>query len=136
MDSPRYDARHGLGASLCQTIDCFAALSKPRCVLQQASLRLNAECSGPRSNLSQPVQNGTRANANPKISAATTSFRSPWQNDLVERLIGSARHECTDHMIVFNERRILSKYASGQADARGAGLGVVVVILSGSGFPS
>jgi len=39
-------------------------------------------------------------------------------------------------MIVFNERRILSKYASGQADARGAGLGVVVVILSGSGFPS
>jgi transposase InsO family protein len=44
-----------------------------------------------------------------------TSFRSPWQNGLVERLIGSARHECTDHMIVFNEdhlRRILSKYAS------------------------
>ena len=42
-------------------------------------------------------------------------FRSPWQNGLVERLIGSARHECTDHVIVFNEdhlRRILSKYAS------------------------
>src|SRR6266699_3722273 len=48
-----------------------------------------------------------------------TSFRSLWQFGLVERLIGSARHECTDHMIVFNEghlRRILSKYASG-ADA-------------------
>jgi transposase InsO family protein len=44
-----------------------------------------------------------------------TSFRSPWQNGLVERLIGSARHECTDHVIVFNEehlRRILSKHAS------------------------
>src|SRR5207244_6959194 len=44
-----------------------------------------------------------------------TCFRSPWQNGLVERLIGSARHECTDHVIVFNEdhlRRILSKYAS------------------------
>src|SRR5262249_18743443 len=43
-----------------------------------------------------------------------TSFRSPWQNGLVERLIGSARRECTDHVIVFNEehlRRILSKYA-------------------------
>jgi transposase InsO family protein len=43
-----------------------------------------------------------------------TSFRSPWQNGHVERLIGSARHECTDHVIVFNEehlRRILSKYA-------------------------
>src|SRR5262249_53663524 len=44
-----------------------------------------------------------------------TSFRSPWQNGLVERLIGSARRECTDHVIVFNEehlRRILSEYAS------------------------
>ena len=44
-----------------------------------------------------------------------TSFRSPWQNGLVERLIGSARHECTDHVIVFNEdhlRRILSNYAN------------------------
>jgi hypothetical protein len=44
-----------------------------------------------------------------------TSFRSPWQNGLVERLIGSARHECTDHVIVFNEdhlRKILSNYAS------------------------
>jgi transposase InsO family protein len=43
-----------------------------------------------------------------------TSFRSPWQNGHVERLIGSTRRECTDHMIVFNEahlRRILSKYA-------------------------
>ena len=30
-------------------------------------------------------------------------------------MIGSARHECTDHVIVFNEdhlRKILSKYAS------------------------
>jgi hypothetical protein len=30
-------------------------------------------------------------------------------------MIGSARHECTDHVIVFNEdhlRRILSNYAS------------------------
>src|SRR5260221_3080560 len=44
-----------------------------------------------------------------------TSFRSPWQNGLVERWIGSARHECTDHVIVFNEdhlRRILSNYAN------------------------
>jgi transposase InsO family protein len=44
-----------------------------------------------------------------------TSLRSPWQNGLVERLIGSTRRECTDHMIVFNEehlRRILSKYVS------------------------
>src|SRR5262245_27286870 len=32
-----------------------------------------------------------------------TSFRSPWQNGHVERLIGSARRECIDHMIVLNE---------------------------------
>jgi len=32
-----------------------------------------------------------------------TSFRSPWQNGHVERLIGSIRRECTDHLIVLNE---------------------------------
>ena len=43
-----------------------------------------------------------------------TSFRSPWQNGYVERLIGSARRECTDHLIAFNTehlRQILAKYA-------------------------
>src|ERR1700719_1182320 len=42
------------------------------------------------------------------------SFRSPWQNGYLGRLIGSIRRECTDHLIVFDEahlRRILSKYA-------------------------
>jgi transposase InsO family protein len=29
--------------------------------------------------------------------------RSPWQNAYVERLIGSIRRECLDHMIVFGE---------------------------------
>ena len=44
-----------------------------------------------------------------------TSFRSPWQNGYVERLIGSIRCECTDHLIVFNAEhlgRILAKYAA------------------------
>src|SRR6516165_3964040 len=44
-----------------------------------------------------------------------TSYRSPWQNGYVERLIGSIRQECTDHLLVLNVqhlRRILSKYAS------------------------
>jgi transposase InsO family protein len=43
------------------------------------------------------------------------SFRSPWQNGYLERLIGSIRHECTDHLIVFSEehlRRILAKYST------------------------
>jgi hypothetical protein len=44
-----------------------------------------------------------------------TSFRSPWQNGYVERLIGSIRRECTDRLIVFNAehlRRILAKYSA------------------------
>ena len=43
------------------------------------------------------------------------SFRAPWQNGYVERLIGSVRRECMDHLIVVNAehlRRILAKYAS------------------------
>jgi transposase InsO family protein len=35
-----------------------------------------------------------------------TSFRSPWQNGHVERLIGSIRRECTDHLIVLNEEHL------------------------------
>jgi transposase InsO family protein len=39
---------------------------------------------------------------------------SPWQNGFVERLIGSIRRECLDHIIVLGEahlRRILKFYA-------------------------
>ena len=39
--------------------------------------------------------------------------RSPWQNPYVERLIGSVRRECTDHLIILNEyhlQRILRNY--------------------------
>jgi transposase InsO family protein len=32
--------------------------------------------------------------------------RSPWQNPYVERLIGSIRSECLDHIIVWNERSL------------------------------
>ena len=31
---------------------------------------------------------------------------SPWQNPLSERLIGSIRRECLDHVIVWNERAL------------------------------
>ena len=40
--------------------------------------------------------------------------RSPWQNGYVERVIGSIRRECLDHMIVRNEahlRRVLNAYS-------------------------
>ena len=41
--------------------------------------------------------------------------RSPWQNGHVERLIGSIRRECLDHLIIFGEahlRRVLWAYAN------------------------
>ena len=37
------------------------------------------------------------------IEEVRTAPRSPWQNAFVERFIGSARRECFDHVIVFNE---------------------------------
>jgi transposase InsO family protein len=39
---------------------------------------------------------------------------SPWQNGFAERLIGSIRRECVDHIVVWGEghlRRILRAYA-------------------------
>jgi putative transposase len=47
------------------------------------------------------------------IEEILTAPRSPWQNPFVERLIGSVRQECLDHVIVFDERhlrRVLKGY--------------------------
>jgi transposase InsO family protein len=47
------------------------------------------------------------------IREVLTAPQSPWQNAYVERLIGSIRRECLDHVIVLNEaglRRILKSY--------------------------
>ncbi|HIL97661.1 MAG TPA: integrase, partial [Pseudomonadales bacterium] len=40
------------------------------------------------------------------IEEVMTAYRSPWQNAYVERLNGSIRRECTDHIIVWNERHL------------------------------
>jgi putative transposase len=47
------------------------------------------------------------------IEEVVTAAQSPWQNPYAERLIGSIRRECLDHLIVLNEmqlRRILREY--------------------------
>jgi putative transposase len=49
------------------------------------------------------------------IQEAVIAPRSPWQNAYVERVIGSIRRECLDHVVVIGERhlrRILSKYVA------------------------
>jgi putative transposase len=49
------------------------------------------------------------------IEAVLTAPRSPWQNPFVERVIGSIRRECLDHVIVWNERslrRHLQRYVA------------------------
>jgi transposase InsO family protein len=47
------------------------------------------------------------------IREVLTAPRSPWQNAYAEKLVGSVRRECLDHIIVLNEsslRRILKSY--------------------------
>src|ERR1700687_1785783 len=49
------------------------------------------------------------------IKQVLSAPRSPWQRAYVERLIGSIRRECLDHIIVFGERslhRALASYTS------------------------
>jgi Integrase core domain len=47
------------------------------------------------------------------IRDVLTAPQSPWQNPFAERLIGSIRRECLDHVLVLSERhlhRILTRY--------------------------
>ena len=40
------------------------------------------------------------------IGQVLSAPRSPWQNPYVERLIGTVRRDCLDHVIVLNERHL------------------------------
>ena len=47
------------------------------------------------------------------IEQVLSAPRSPWQNPFVERLIGTLRRDCLDHVIVLNDRhlrRIVARY--------------------------
>ncbi len=40
------------------------------------------------------------------VEEVVSAPRSPWQNTYVERIIGSVRRECLNHVIIFNERHL------------------------------
>ena len=55
------------------------------------------------------------------IKEVITAPRSPWRNAYVERVIGSIRRECLDHIVIFNERhlrRVMSSYVDYYQRAR------------------
>jgi hypothetical protein len=55
------------------------------------------------------------------VDEVPIAARSPWQSPYVERVIGSIRRECLDHMIVLNEqhlRRIIASYLAYYHSAR------------------
>jgi transposase InsO family protein len=55
------------------------------------------------------------------IEEVVISARSPWQNPYVERVIGSIRRDCLDHVIVLNEmhlRRVVTSYVRYYHEAR------------------
>src|SRR6266851_9572725 len=63
-----------------------------------------------RTSAPSPTQPGR---SDEQITEVVTAPRSPWQNAYVERVLGSIRRECLDHMVIFNERhlrRVLSSY--------------------------
>jgi hypothetical protein len=48
-----------------------------------------------------------------RIEEVLTAPHSPWQNPFAERLIGSIRRECLNHVLVLGERhlrRVLVRY--------------------------
>jgi transposase InsO family protein len=49
------------------------------------------------------------------IEEVVTAPRSPWQNPYVERIIGSIRRECLNHIIIINERHLRRQLKSYRA---------------------
>jgi transposase InsO family protein len=82
-----------------QMVEAFAEKDAPRYLIRDrdgsygSDLRRRIQCLG--------------------IKEVITAPRSPWQNAFAERLIGSIRRECLDHVVVLNRRhlhRLLKRY--------------------------
>jgi transposase InsO family protein len=75
------------------------------------------------------------------IMPIQTAFRSPWQNGIAERWIGSARRDLLDHVIVLNQRhlmRLMRDYVRYYHDDRthlGLGKDTPDGRVAGSAFP-
>jgi transposase InsO family protein len=55
------------------------------------------------------------------IAEVISAKKSPWQNPFAERVIGSIRRECTDHIIALGERhlvRVLQSYVTYYNESR------------------
>ncbi len=55
------------------------------------------------------------------IEPVISARKSPWQNPYAERVIGSIRRECTDHIIAIGERHLLQtllRYATYYNESR------------------
>jgi putative transposase len=84
-----------------QIIEAFPEDTAPRFLLRDRDLIYGAE-----------FRNRVKAM---QIEELITAPHSPWQNPYTERLIGSIRRECLDHLVVFSEehlRNILKSYFS------------------------
>jgi putative transposase len=82
-----------------QLVNAFPDDSAPRCVLRDRDKIYGA--------------NFVRRVRAMGIEQVLTAPRSPWQNPYCERVIGTLRRDCLDHVIVLSEqhlRRILRKY--------------------------
>ena len=55
------------------------------------------------------------------LKSVRTTFKSPWQNGIAERFVGSCRLDLLDHVIVLNERhlkRLMAEYVRYYGDDR------------------
>ncbi len=55
------------------------------------------------------------------VKSKQTAFKSPWQNGVAERFVGSCRRDLLDHVIVLNERhlkRLMTEYVCYYHDDR------------------